>query len=1185
MKSIYTVINTVTGPEDYIAYLQPSEEATAWQNTNTYYSRLIIMRTLHDQIASKRIVSDESILTQVVITESLPGQGTPLAPMNMEHGYLHIYATRSTMETITFLAKPSMSTDMDAIEEMQTEVVKRVITDVVPNSRLQPELLSTLQTQLMLENESHSRKVVTVATLLEGQILQVTALSLFTNSSNGFGKKSDYPQITSNIVDSESSIKKTRNQNESGIDFYDEPVYESEDNGLNMSESQHQYVYRKPPTFDAISKTPSVSTVENIFGALNLEKFRPVFNVMADLLQKNVNPSMKQKLNELGKNNLTVNERPTYIPIKLTGDLKKMMIPIAGNMTIDPKLNRLTAQNLHISPPQVHNLEEHNILFSIHKHHTPISHGIPIRPGEIINANADVIIGRPNGIIQQLVYPLKKTWPAQPTSTFHSHFLSNTLVPPLPFGAANFQRVHPDYYATINMLRPPAPSFFHSPTSNLYLNRPSQEITNLNAELNSNEIIEIRPIPQIFSTQMPIVTQITYAKVDNTAFANILPSAHHRISLKTDVLSHDVAVNVPPLTFKQENDNFPAATAVSGHISLPTVPLVKIPADKTQLGVRLTPNSNRLDVASISIEKEQKSEAKRISTFKQRNQNLLKHDRLNIPVSNKIAFSTSNTWKTVRPKTEPLNKNDSMHMSSQKYYNLILLKPFTKLQQKQSFDKVNNFQANSSLPHLNLTFNLSLNSFELDMFSLSSTRPANKSFTFGQPFITQKQSFDSGNSKTPVKSDLHKKLYLATGEPFNLNSAGHDEAFFKFLRSAGPLSTVKSRVIAKEVQTRHPELFLESEGKLQLPRIFSPVLITNVSVLDVSSTSNYYNKTINFPKPSISKIALKLSSSSSVIYLYESRTVSMLSATSLSQERSTVSFSTQKQPTFSSNVTLPMNIKHSTNFFPAESSVINTKPIFQFGTSSTKQIVTNNKSEINSMPPYMVASLIPTEKLKSSIKTYITSSIQPNPTLSIPVETLEILSKNNDSLGRSSIFGISKLIFSSESDNSIKEIVKTDTDSSLIRQSVVKVNTSRIETNTRILFSKLNSKSFKKIDTILPNISKYSVIMTKAPGNDIINNYKMFDFDDYTSFELPTRDEEFVPPLNSNSVALGGVLIATSSKSQNVRSQSEDLVCNPSCKSKKNEICSYNADFGSSCECRLGFARMFPDRPCKRKYR
>lgn len=41
--------------------------------------------------------------------------------------------------------------------------------------------------------------------------------------------------------------------------------------------------------------------------------------------------------------------------------------------------------------------------------------------------------------------------------------------------------------------------------------------------------------------------------------------------------------------------------------------------------------------------------------------------------------------------------------------------------------------------------------------------------------------------------------------------------------------------------------------------------------------------------------------------------------------------------------------------------------------------------------------------------------------------------------------------------------------------------------------------------------------------------------------------------------------------------------CQPDCKASRNERCQ-RIDSIMKCVCRPGFARMFPDRPCKRKY-
>lgn len=41
--------------------------------------------------------------------------------------------------------------------------------------------------------------------------------------------------------------------------------------------------------------------------------------------------------------------------------------------------------------------------------------------------------------------------------------------------------------------------------------------------------------------------------------------------------------------------------------------------------------------------------------------------------------------------------------------------------------------------------------------------------------------------------------------------------------------------------------------------------------------------------------------------------------------------------------------------------------------------------------------------------------------------------------------------------------------------------------------------------------------------------------------------------------------------------------CQPDCKASRNERCQ-RIDGVMKCVCRPGFARMFPDRPCKRKF-
>lgn len=71
ITSKHTVTNTVTAPDDYLSLIQPSEEVIAQKDTNTYYSTIMLTKTMKDGEQTK-LVSKEEKLTQIVITESIP---------------------------------------------------------------------------------------------------------------------------------------------------------------------------------------------------------------------------------------------------------------------------------------------------------------------------------------------------------------------------------------------------------------------------------------------------------------------------------------------------------------------------------------------------------------------------------------------------------------------------------------------------------------------------------------------------------------------------------------------------------------------------------------------------------------------------------------------------------------------------------------------------------------------------------------------------------------------------------------------------------------------------------------------------------------------------------------------------------------------------------------------------------
>jgi hypothetical protein len=87
--------------------------------------------------------------------------------------------------------------------------------------------------------------------------------------------------------------------------------------------------------------------------------------------------------------------------------------------------------------------------------------------------------------------------------------------------------------------------------------------------------------------------------------------------------------------------------------------------------------------------------------------------------------------------------------------------------------------------------------------------------------------------------------------------------------------------------------------------------------------------------------------------------------------------------------------------------------------------------------------------------------------------------------------------------------------------------------------------------------------------------------------EVANHDESDPNNEVNNAVLLGGVLIAapprhnTPSTHSNNRDQGSNS-CRPDCSASRNELCQ-KVEGHMRCVCRPGFARMFPDRPCRRK--
>lgn len=100
--SKHTVTNTITAPDDYLSMLLPLEQVPAIKDTNTYYSTIPLEKTLFEGDHSK-VISTKQVVTQVVITESVPPKATSVMTsyiaLDNENSPIANYSTTDVVKT------------------------------------------------------------------------------------------------------------------------------------------------------------------------------------------------------------------------------------------------------------------------------------------------------------------------------------------------------------------------------------------------------------------------------------------------------------------------------------------------------------------------------------------------------------------------------------------------------------------------------------------------------------------------------------------------------------------------------------------------------------------------------------------------------------------------------------------------------------------------------------------------------------------------------------------------------------------------------------------------------------------------------------------------------------------------------------------------------------------------------
>lgn len=137
ITSRHTVTNTITAPDDYLSLLQPSESVTAVYDTNTYYSTVALTKTIHDLDGRSKVLSTTEVLTQLVVTESLPSQivatDRPVTATDVVKTYFVTYTYFNTfLENGSTIVRTNVSQSSDVVTERVYLYPKKTQLSVTP---------------------------------------------------------------------------------------------------------------------------------------------------------------------------------------------------------------------------------------------------------------------------------------------------------------------------------------------------------------------------------------------------------------------------------------------------------------------------------------------------------------------------------------------------------------------------------------------------------------------------------------------------------------------------------------------------------------------------------------------------------------------------------------------------------------------------------------------------------------------------------------------------------------------------------------------------------------------------------------------------------------------------------------------------------------------------------------------
>lgn len=493
--------------------------------TYTYYNTFLVNDStiIRTNVSTSSSVVTEKMLVYPTKKASLPNKYVTLSESDNEtNNYLdnqldesmNIYATKTYMTTYTYfttlLQGPDKTNNKDrdkissTVVNSHTRVVQNVITESIPVDYLPFSAKKNIHS--VLKNGDPDIKYTTVATLIGGQAIQITAVKMGAEQSNkdqlsiatlshinngdAIGDDDDTEYISNYSGESEGHDEED-DDNKNDFDGINE---------LEASESASELLTigtpLEPPKVQIkenatkTSKHPVRQPVGNLIGSLDFGRLKalgPMFNAVAGLINNNFGLKWGNNLTETTPQSILALQPVKFLPVATSAAYdnirdkpqknEKNRLPlqlsevrpedIPKPLDVEPALGQ--ARN-PIYIPVSGNPKDEIDVGALHlannlalgtgnksgkttmKHKVPIVNGgIAISPGEVIMANSDIIFGRPSGVRPRI--PLRSSDTAnqldsKPTSSnVHS---AQSLVKPaigLPSDSSIGQSVQTETYS------------------------------------------------------------------------------------------------------------------------------------------------------------------------------------------------------------------------------------------------------------------------------------------------------------------------------------------------------------------------------------------------------------------------------------------------------------------------------------------------------------------------------------------------------------------------------------------------------------------------------------------------------------------------------------------------------------------------------------------------------------------